>query len=57
MDGNYFADLETMKKLEGDGSIAFKYVDEAGNLTDEANQMVQFLILLEFLMTEKMCLV
>ncbi len=37
MDGNYFADLETMKKLEGNGSIAFKYVDDSGNLTDEAN--------------------
>jgi len=37
MDGNYYTDSETIKKLEGQGNIAFRYVDEEGNLTDEAN--------------------
>ena len=37
MDGNYYTDSETLKKLEGEGGIAFRYVDEEGNLTDDAN--------------------
>lgn len=37
MDGNYFTDSETMKKLEANGNIAFRYVDGEGNLTDESN--------------------
>ena len=37
MDGNYFADLEVLKKLEGDGNIAFRYADLSGNLTEESN--------------------
>lgn len=37
MDGNYFADSDTLKKLEDKDDIAFRYVDESGNLTDEAN--------------------
>jgi phosphoribosylformylglycinamidine synthase len=37
MDGNYFADSATLKKLEDTDSIAFRYVGENGNLTDEAN--------------------
>jgi phosphoribosylformylglycinamidine synthase len=37
MDGNYFADAATLKNLEDTGSIAFRYVNENGNLTDEAN--------------------
>lgn len=37
MDGQYFADAETLKKLEGEGGIAFRYVDERGRLSDEAN--------------------
>lgn len=37
MDGNYYADSETIKMLEGNGNIAFRYVDEEGNLTDDAN--------------------
>jgi len=37
MDGNYYTDAETLKKLEGQGNIAFRYVDEEGNLTDDAN--------------------
>jgi phosphoribosylformylglycinamidine synthase I len=36
-DGNYFADAETLKKLEGEGRIAFRYCDAAGALTPEAN--------------------
>jgi phosphoribosylformylglycinamidine synthase len=36
-DGNYFADQETLKKLEGNGQIAFRYVDAKGNATPEAN--------------------
>jgi len=37
MDGQYFADVETLKRLEDSDNIAFRYVDEGGNLTDEAN--------------------
>ena len=37
MDGNYFANSEVLKKLEGEGNVAFRYVDEKGNLTDESN--------------------
>jgi phosphoribosylformylglycinamidine synthase len=37
MDGNYFADSATLKKLEDTDSIAFRYINENGNLTDEAN--------------------
>ncbi len=37
MDGNFFADNETLKKIEGNGNVAFRYVDINGNVTDEAN--------------------
>lgn len=37
MDGNYFADFEVLKKLEGEGNIAFRYSDDNGNLTDDSN--------------------
>jgi phosphoribosylformylglycinamidine synthase I len=37
MDGQYFADSETLKRLEEGGNIAFRYVDMGGNLTDESN--------------------
>ncbi len=37
MDGNYYADPETLKKLEENGNIAFRYVDVNGNVTDNAN--------------------
>ncbi len=37
MDGNYYADSSTLKMLEDTDSIAFRYVNEDGNLTDEAN--------------------
>lgn len=37
MDGNYFADTPTLKKLEDSDLIAFRYVSENGNISDEAN--------------------
>ena len=36
-EGNYFADDETLKRLEGDGLVAFRYCTPAGELTDDAN--------------------
>jgi len=36
-DGNYRADAETLARLEGEGRIAFRYVDESGAVTAEAN--------------------
>jgi phosphoribosylformylglycinamidine synthase len=36
-DGNYFADSDTLDRLEGEGRIAFRYCDEAGEPTVEAN--------------------
>lgn len=36
-DGNYYADQETLDELESEGQIAFKYVTEKGELTEEAN--------------------
>jgi phosphoribosylformylglycinamidine synthase subunit PurQ / glutaminase len=37
MDGNYFAETEVLRALEGNGNIAFRYVDAEGNLSDESN--------------------
>lgn len=37
-EGNYFADPETIARLEGDGRVAFRYSDAAGNLTVDANR-------------------
>ncbi len=37
MDGNYFTDPSTLKKLEDNGNIAFRYVSENGNVTDDSN--------------------
>ena len=37
MDGNFFAETEVLKKLEGNGNVAFRYVDVNGNVTDDAN--------------------
>jgi phosphoribosylformylglycinamidine synthase I len=37
MDGNYFANPETLKKLQDNDNIAFSYVSAEGNLTDEDN--------------------
>ncbi len=36
-DGNYFASDETLKELEGEGRVAFRYVDRDGAATSEAN--------------------
>lgn len=37
MDGNYFADSETLKLVEGEGMIAFRYCDENGKVNNETN--------------------
>lgn len=36
-DGNYFADKETLDRLEGEGRVVFRYCDADGNMADEAN--------------------
>ena len=36
-DGNYFADSETLNRLEGEGRVAFRYCDAAGAAGDAAN--------------------
>lgn len=36
-EGKYFADADTLKKLNTNGQILFRYCDESGNITDEAN--------------------
>jgi phosphoribosylformylglycinamidine synthase len=36
-DGNYFADAETLDRLDGEGRVAFRYCDAAGDLTEDAN--------------------
>lgn len=36
-DGNYFADTETLQRLEGNGQILFRYCDAHGEATDAAN--------------------
>lgn len=36
-DGNYYAEAQTLDRLEQEGLIAFRYCDEQGNVTDEAN--------------------
>jgi len=36
-DGNYFADPDTLDRLEGEGRIVFRYADRHGNVTPEAN--------------------
>ena len=36
-EGNYFADPETLARLEGDGRVAFRYCDANGDLTEAAN--------------------
>jgi phosphoribosylformylglycinamidine synthase len=35
--GNYFADDETVRRIEGDGRVVFRYCDAAGNVTPESN--------------------
>jgi phosphoribosylformylglycinamidine synthase len=36
-DGNYYADTDTLKRLEDNGQVIFRYVDEKGAPTAEAN--------------------
>lgn len=36
-EGNYFADPETLARLEGDGRVAFRYSDAQGHPTTDAN--------------------
>jgi len=36
-EGNYYADPATISKLESNGQVAFRYVDENGVVTAEAN--------------------
>ena len=36
-DGNFETDEETLKRIEGNGQVAFRYCDEQGTITDEAN--------------------
>jgi len=36
-DGSYFADDETVARLEGEGRVAFRYCDLQGNVSAEAN--------------------
>ena len=36
-DGNYFTDDETLKRVEGEGQVAFRYCNSEGQIVDEAN--------------------
>jgi len=36
-EGNYFADADTLKMLNDNNQVLFRYCDESGNITDEAN--------------------
>lgn len=36
-DGNYFADEDTLKRLEDEGSVAFRYANEKGEVSDDTN--------------------
>jgi phosphoribosylformylglycinamidine synthase len=36
-EGNYFTDPETLKRIEDNRQVVFRYCDQSGNLTDEAN--------------------
>jgi phosphoribosylformylglycinamidine synthase subunit PurQ / glutaminase len=36
-EGNYFADSETLERLEANRQVIFRYTDEAGRVTDAAN--------------------
>jgi phosphoribosylformylglycinamidine synthase len=37
-EGNYTADEETLRRLEGEDLVAFRYCDATGALTDDANR-------------------
>jgi len=36
-DGNYFADPETLKRIEDNGQVVFRYATASGEITPEAN--------------------
>jgi phosphoribosylformylglycinamidine synthase len=36
-EGNYFADADLLKSLNDNDQVLFRYCDEAGNITDDAN--------------------
>lgn len=36
-EGNFFADPETLKRIEGNGQVLFRYADRDGRITPEAN--------------------
>lgn len=36
-EGNYFADAETLKQLNDNDQVLFRYCDEAGNISSDAN--------------------
>jgi phosphoribosylformylglycinamidine synthase I len=36
-EGNYFADADTLKQLNDNDRVLFRYCDESGNITTEAN--------------------
>jgi phosphoribosylformylglycinamidine synthase len=36
-EGNYFADEDTIKSLQDNNQIVFKYCDESGNIDDKSN--------------------
>lgn len=36
-DGNFYADDETLDRLEGEGQVAFRYADADGNVSDATN--------------------
>nr|WP_321498122.1 phosphoribosylformylglycinamidine synthase subunit PurQ [uncultured Methanolobus sp.] len=37
MEGNFYADEETLSRLEDNDQVAFRYVNKEGKVTDEAN--------------------
>lgn len=37
-EGNYTAEVETLRRLEGEGRVAFRYCDANGELTEDANR-------------------
>ena len=36
-EGSYYADAETLSRLEGEGRVLFRYTDAVGEATDDAN--------------------
>jgi phosphoribosylformylglycinamidine synthase len=37
-EGNYFADADTIQRIEGEGRVAFRYADAQGHITADANR-------------------